>query len=150
MTATVRDARPPIAVVRVLNPMNRLLLRTPLGRLARPLALLEFTGRRSGRGYCVPVGWHDADGAPVVVTPAPWRPNFIGGAPATVHHRGRTQPMTGTLVTDPAEVADVLMSVLAGGASPRSMGLGIPVGHTVSAADVVAVDRAVIRFVPAG
>src|SRR4051794_21368801 len=44
-----RDAKPPLALVRMMNPVLRLLLRTPLARALRPFALLEFTGRRSGR-----------------------------------------------------------------------------------------------------
>ena len=48
MTAVARDARPPLALVRVINPTMRVVLRTPLGRLVRPVALLDFTGRRSG------------------------------------------------------------------------------------------------------
>jgi hypothetical protein len=94
MTAVVRDARPPTAMVAAINPILRALLRTPFARLAKHLALLEFSGRRSGRRYRVPVGWHQADGVPVVFTPAPWRANFQGGAPTTVHHRGRSQHMT--------------------------------------------------------
>ena len=99
MTAVVRDAHPPAVLVRVLNPIMRTLLRTPLGRLVRPFALIEFAGRRSGRRYRVPVGWHHADGVTVVFTPAPWRVNFSAGAPATVHYRGRTRPMTGMVVS---------------------------------------------------
>ncbi|HZQ86625.1 MAG TPA: hypothetical protein VFA83_17395 [Acidimicrobiales bacterium] len=146
MTAVVRDVHPPTAVIRVLNPVMRTVLRSPLGRLVRPFALLEFAGRRSGRRYRVPAGWYVVNGQPVVFSPAPWRVNFAGGATATVRHRGRAQQLTGTLVTDPDEVATALTSVLATGISPRAVGLDIPPGHTLNAADVLAVDRALIRF----
>jgi hypothetical protein len=96
------------------------------------------------------VGWHHADGVTVVFTPAPWRVNFSAGAPATVHHRGRTQPMTGMLVTDPAQVARSLESVLASGTSPRQVGLHVPSGHTITDSDVAATGRAMIRFRPHG
>ena len=148
MTATVRDARPPAALVRVLNPIMRVVLRTPLGRLVKPFALLEFSGRRSGRTYRVPAGWHDADGVRVVLSPAPWRANFAPSAPVVVHHRGRSQDMTGTLVSDPAEVARYIDALLVGGTPARQIGLHIPTGHTMSEADVLHVDRQIIRFDP--
>jgi hypothetical protein len=148
MTAVVRDARPPTAMVRVLNPIMRVLLRTPLGRMIGPLALIEFAGRHSGQRYRVPLGWHEADGVAVVFTPAPWRTNFSPGALATVHHRGRAQQMIGTLITDPDEVAHALRSVLTNGTSPHLVGLNIPAGHSVTAADAAAVGRAMIQFRP--
>jgi hypothetical protein len=146
MSTAVHDARPPAALVGSLNPIMRALLRTPVGRLVKPLALIDFQGRRSGRRYRVPVGWHEVDGAAIVFSPASWRVNFAGGAPATVHRRGHKGRMTGTLVTDPSEVATALQSVLAGGTSPRALGLDIPTGHTVTARDVMSVGRAMIRF----
>ena len=145
-TTDVRDARPPIAVIRVLNPIMRTMLRRPLGRFVRPFALLEFAGRRTGRHYRVPAGWHQADGVPVVFTPAPWRANFVDGAPVTVHHRGRTFEMTGTLVTAPTDVARALRWIFANGTPPRHVGLGMPADHDITAADVVSVDRTMIVF----
>ncbi|MEA2901513.1 MAG: hypothetical protein QOH36_1400 [Actinomycetota bacterium] len=145
-TPTLRNAMPPPAVLAVLNPVMRVVLRSPLGRLMKPLALLEFTGRRSGLRYRVPAGWHQAVGAPVVLTPAPWRANFAGGAAVSVYHRGRKQAMTATLVTDPDVVASAVRAMLADGTPPRAIGLKIPAGHTVTAADVTSVDRAMIRF----
>jgi hypothetical protein len=148
ITTAVRDARPPIAVIRVLNPIMRTVLRTPLGRLVRPFALLEFTGRRTGRHYRVPAGWHEAEGVPVVFTPAPWRANFVDGARVTVHHRGRTFEMTGTLVADPTDVARALHWMFANGTPPRAVGLDMPADHDITAADVVSVDRTMIVFAP--
>ena len=145
-TTGVRDARPPAALVRVLNPLTRGLLCTPLGRVASKLAVIEFSGRRSPRTYRVPVGWHQYDGSPVVFTPARWRMNFAGGAPATVHHRGRSFAMRGLLVEDPEAVAAALASVLTSGTSPGLLGLDLPPGHAVTASDVTSVDRAMIRF----
>lgn len=145
MTAVVRDARPPIALIRVLNPVMRMSLRTPLGWIVRPFALLEFRGRRSGKRVRVPVGWHHVDGDTVVFTPASWRNNFVGELPVTVRYRGRTHRLTGALVTDPEAVAATLRS-LSNGASLRKVGIAVPEGHAVTAADVRSVDRAMIRF----
>jgi len=148
MTATVSDARPPLAVIRILNPLMRAVLRTPLGRLVRPFALLEFSGRRTGRRYRVPVGWHEIDGLALVFTPAAWRQNFADRTAVSVRYRGFTQQMTGKLVMDPAQVAANLQSLFASGASPRSVGLDVPEGHTITASDVAAVNRAMISFGP--
>ncbi len=57
------------------------------------LALLSFTGRRSGRLYTVPVGYHELDGHGVVLTASPWRVNLTGGADVEVEHLGRQIPM---------------------------------------------------------
>jgi len=99
-------------------------------------SLLEFTGRRSGRRYRVPAGWHDAEGVRVVISPASWRANFANGTPVVVHHRGHAQHMTGTLVSDPAQVAKDIRAVLAGGTPANQIALNIPEGHTLTNSDV--------------
>lgn len=142
----VREARPPAAVIRVLNPIMRAVLRTPLGALVRPFALLEFEGRRSGRRYRVPVGWHAVGDERAVFSPAPWRANFAGGTGVTVRFRGRRQQLVGTLVDDPAEVAAALNQMCAEGSSLAKVGIKASKGHEMTAADVRAVDRALIRF----
>ena len=72
--------------------------------------------------------------------------NFSPSAPAVVHYRGHARHMTGTLVPDPAEVARYVGIVLAGGTSPRQVGLRVPTGHTITGADVIEVGRQIIRF----
>lgn len=128
----------------------RVVLRTPLGRLVRPFALLEFRGRRSGRPFRVPVGWHEIDAGFIVVTPAPWRVNFRDPLPVTVRLRGRRQELIGTLDDDAERVAAALRSLAERRGSLRLVGVVIPPGHRVTTHDVVAVDRTVIRFAPAG
>ena len=148
VTAPVRDARPPLALVRVMNPTLRLLLRTPLGRLVRPFGLLEFYGRSSGRHYRVPVGVHRIDDELAVFSPAAWRQNFAGGRSATLRFRGRTSAVTGVLVAEPTAVAALLCSLEAGGTPLTRVGLRVEPGHDLDADDVVAVDRAAIRLHP--
>ncbi len=149
-TVTARDARPPLLVVRAMNPIMRIALRTPLGRLITPFALLEFHGRRSGRLLRVPVGWHQIGTEHVVFTPAAWRVNFDGGLAVTVHAHGRHFPMIGTLDDDADSVANALQSLADQHGSLRPVGIDIPDNHHVTAADVAAVDRALIRFQPTG
>jgi hypothetical protein len=144
----VEDARPE-RLVRVLNPVLKPVLASPLGRLVGTFALLEFRGRRSGRAFRVPVGLHEVEGTLVVATEAGWRRNFDGGASAIVRHRGRTRAMVGTLVTDPEVVARGLNAILAGGVKPSTLGLQVPDGHVLTADDVRAVRRVLIELRPA-
>jgi hypothetical protein len=147
-TSVVRDSRPPRVVVRVANLVVRPLLRMPVARLIKPLALLEFHGRRSGQRRRVVVAWHVIDGVGFVVTPARWRTNFIGGHPATVHRRGHSTALVGTLEPDPAAVAAALNRLLDNHTPPRSLALNIPAGHVLDAHDIASTDRALIRFEP--
>ncbi|HZX56551.1 MAG TPA: hypothetical protein VFE86_17815 [Ilumatobacteraceae bacterium] len=142
----VVDAPPPKAALRVVNPLVRLVLRTPIARLVEPLALLEFDGRRTGRRRRIVVGWHFIDDQPLVVTPAKWRANFVGGGVATVRWKGNVAEFVGTLDTDPAVVAAAINALLNAGATPRSLALRIPAGHVMSAADVTATRRGIVRF----
>ena len=144
--STVGDARPPAVVVGVTNFIMRPLLRTPAAKLIKPLALLDFRGRHSGQRRLIVVGWHVIDDVGFVITPARWRSNFVGGHPATVHHRGRSMTLVGTLETDPATVAGAINRLLADHTSARSLALHIPEGHPFDADDVGDTDRALIRF----
>jgi hypothetical protein len=144
--AAISDARPPRALLAVVSPPMRLLLRTPLGRSIGGLALLSFDGRRSGRRYRVVAGWHHGPGGPVVVTPAGWRHNFAGGHAATIHHRGRRFDAIGRLDGDAADVAEVINHVLASGTSARALALRVPAGRRLHPDDVRGLGRAAIRF----
>jgi hypothetical protein len=66
-----------------------------------------------------------------------------------VTHLGRTHLLRGSLVRDPAVVADAFNQLLATGIKPSLTGLRIPTDHIVTAEDVVEVDRVLIRFEPA-
>jgi len=147
MSAAVRDALPPKAVGRLLNPVVRALLCTPLARRIDGLALLTFRGRRSGHRYHVPVGWHEAEGLLVVFTPSTWRVNFTDGVAVTVRHRGRARQMIGRLVTDPNAVARALNYVLKHGTSSRRVALHVATGYTLTPADVTLVRRAMVQLI---
>ena len=145
MTVDVQDNRSE-TLSRVLNPLMRGLLRSPVGRLIGRFGLLEFHGRRTGRRYLVPVGLHGAPGDLVVFTPARWRLNFSGGSPATLHHRGKSHPVRGVLVDDPSTVAERLRRQFEADTKPRDVGLRVRPGHMITATDVAAVNRAIIRI----
>lgn len=144
--SAVSDARPPALIVQLTNLIMRPLLRTPLGRLIKPLALLEFTGRRSGTRRRVVVGWHGDGTTAIVLTPAPWRANFDHGYPSTVYWRGQHSTVIGTLDTDPYRVAAAITALLQAGTPPRSLALHIPAGHTLDHTDITYTNRAIIHF----
>ena len=105
----VTVAHPPDALLRAMNPVVKFLLRTPLagGGLGRQMMVLNFTGRKSGRQFSVPVSAHQIDNALYALASAGWTANFANGANADVLHNGKTTSMRGELIRDPAAVADL-------------------------------------------
>lgn len=146
MSEPVTDALPPAAVLGLMNPLMRLVLSTPLGGPIGALALLEFTGRRSGRAYRVPVFLRELDGRAFVITPAPWRANFVHGAPVLVHHRGRARPMVGTLDPDAEVAARAVRTLLANGVPDRQIGIRVSEGHRVTVDDMERLGRRILRL----
>ena len=77
MTNAVKRSVPPAALIRLGNPLVRLLALSPLhGMLDGSVVLLHVTGRKTGRRYDVPVGYVDMEGKLAVVTIARWRGNL--------------------------------------------------------------------------
>jgi hypothetical protein len=56
----VERRHPPDALMRAVNPLVRWLLER--GRLGNQLLVLHYTGRRTGRRFDVPAGYHSIDG----------------------------------------------------------------------------------------
>jgi hypothetical protein len=86
-----------------LNPLLVALLRSRLHwPLSAALMAVTVTGRRSGRRYTIPVGYHDVGDAIVVMVSdaahRQWWRNFHGGAPATLWLRGRPVAAHGVVV----------------------------------------------------
>jgi F420H(2)-dependent quinone reductase len=111
----VRSYEPSAAFERLTragNVIMRPLLRSRLGRRIDDLALLTFTGRKSGRGYTIPVAYHVLDGNGVVLTSHAWKANLRGGADVEVVHHGERIPMRAEVVEDPREVARIYGALL--------------------------------------
>lgn len=106
-------AHPPRAVLRVLNPTVRFLMRTPLGKPMRQwLILLRFTGRKSGRLLEVVITAHRLDGELIVLTDGRWRVNFRGGRDLEWDYQGRTTAGRGVLVEEPHAVGEIYRRVI--------------------------------------
>jgi hypothetical protein len=101
---------------RVLNAVMRVLLRSPLHRLrSSRVLLLEFTGRRSGRSYCLPVSYWQPDADHVVcLTSAEWSVWWrnLDGAELAVWLRGRRRAGRSELVHDPIRRRELVSSFL--------------------------------------
>jgi hypothetical protein len=127
MAATIEMSHPPQALLSAVNPALRFALRVPgLGSSLKEFMVVEFTGRKSGRHFSVPVSAHRLDGDLYVILAAGWKHNFTDGARAEVTHAGRKTPMQALLIKDPAAVADIVHRVATGYGpkkAQRSMGL---------------------------
>lgn len=129
MTA-IEASHPPDAVMRVLNTLLRSVAGVPvLGSTFKDFMVLKFTGRKSGKAFAVPVSAHHLDGDLYAMMSAGWKYNFTDGLPVDVVHAGKTAPMTGRLIKDPATVADIAFRVASGyGAKRAQRAMGFTFG----------------------
>ncbi len=105
----VDAGHPPSALMRLVNPAMRFVLRSPLAGLARgQFMVLSFTGRKTGRRYSIPLSAHLIDGQLYALTGNPWKQNFRDGGPVQVVYGGTTSAMRGELIRDRAVVSDLL------------------------------------------
>jgi hypothetical protein len=102
-------SHPPHAAQKAINPIIRLLLRTPVfGRARKLLMVVSFKGRKTGRQYAIPVSAYQIDNDLYALIQGSWKQNFRdGGATAQVLHDGTTTTMRGELIQDRAAVADI-------------------------------------------
>lgn len=99
---------PPDPLLRAVNPVLKWLLGTPLaGPLRKQLMVLNFTGRKSGNQFSIPVSAHVIDKDLYALAGANWKYNFKGGAPARVVYAGKKTAMQGELIADRATVHDL-------------------------------------------
>jgi hypothetical protein len=148
-TATrVRLSPPPPALMRMVNPLVRRLLTSPVfGRRIALQALLEFTGRRSGRTLRIPVCVHTIEGVSMVFTERPWRLNFTDPVPVTVTQQGRVRHGRAVLLdATPQQVGTALRTALDNGASTFEVGLKVRGGHDPTAEDLSTIARSLIRI----
>lgn len=124
---------PPVALARAANRIVRPLLLSPLHMLAsRRLMLLEYTGRRTGNRYRIPVAyrpWGDI-AAEVLATSVGtgWPVNLRAGRPVRLLLRGRWRTAEPSIVERPEEVADLLGDLAArqGPHAVAALRVGLP------------------------
>jgi hypothetical protein len=112
-SAPVEPSHPPAVLLRVSNPVMRLLLRSPVGGpMRKQFMVLRFTGRKTGRRYDIPVTAHRLEGELYALTDARWRNNFRGGADVEVTLDGHVTRMRGQLLDDPETVAPIYADII--------------------------------------
>jgi hypothetical protein len=140
-TAAVTRRKPPIRLVRTINPLMRRLLRSPAHRwLDGAVLVLHITGRRSGRHYDIPVGYHQGHGSLWVFTDSPWRANLRRGADIYVTLHAVRTPMRAELEEHPEHVAKVYaerIKQLGWQAAQRRLGIKIHVSRTPTHEELV-------------
>lgn len=105
---TITVSHPPPIVLKVVNPVLRLLLHTPLlGAAREQFMVISFKGRKTGRPYTIPLSAHRIDDNLYALTGAPWKRNFRDGATAKVLLDGKTTTMHGELIQGRAATADL-------------------------------------------
>jgi hypothetical protein len=150
-------SHPPDALLRIVNPILKLMLHTPFAGPARhQLMVVNFTGRKSGNHYSIPLSAYVIDGVLYAMTPATWKANFRDGAAAQVLHDGKSTAMRGELITDKAQVTNLYSRCAESYGvkrAERAMGLGfrdhqMPT-HDQFAEAVDELNLRAIRFTPA-
>ncbi|MBO0679127.1 hypothetical protein JRC04_16810 [Mycolicibacterium sp. S2-37] len=153
---TIDVGHPPELLLKIVNPALRTALKTPLGRALKQFMVLEFTGRKSGRTFSIPVSAHHLDGDLYAILEAQWKYNFRDGAAARVTNGGKTTRMRGQLITDTATVADIAHRIAQNyGAKKAQQTMGLKFdGAAVPSLEefteaVTRLKIAAIRFAPA-
>jgi hypothetical protein len=124
----VQQALAPAAMVKVINPVLRTILGSPVhGIASKGLMVLHVTGRRTGRVYDVPVGRHELDGQLLTFGGGGWRVNLRGGADLDVTLDGRRRRAHAELEEDPARVAEIFVRLLQGLGPKRANRVGLKV-----------------------
>jgi deazaflavin-dependent oxidoreductase (nitroreductase family) len=92
------------------------LLRSPLHRLiSGSTMLVQYTGRKSGKAYAVPVNYLSADGALITLSLHSrtwWR--SLRQSPVTLRLRGQDVPARAEVFETPEDVAQALLAVVRG------------------------------------
>ncbi|MBN1119967.1 MAG: nitroreductase family deazaflavin-dependent oxidoreductase [Anaerolineae bacterium] len=96
---------------KVYNPFMKAVLRSPLHWLAdRSTMLITYTGRKSGKEYCIPVNYV-RDGDRLLSTSMAdrvWWRNLRGGEPVQIVMKGKTYRGTGRVFEVEQEVSERL------------------------------------------
>jgi hypothetical protein len=109
----VEEQLAPPALLKVINPLFRRILTSPLhAPMSKGLMVLHITGRKTGNLYHVPVGRHELDGQLLTYGGGAWRNNLRGGADLRVTLDGRERSGHAVLDEDPERVAQVFTKLL--------------------------------------
>lgn len=96
-------------ISRLTNLVPSLVLHSPAHRLmSGRYAVLEFTGRSTGRTFRTPVAYVQDGSRVLLTTDSPWWNNLVAHPEVRLRLRGREVPGTARIVRDDAEATAVL------------------------------------------
>lgn len=101
----IERIHPPRWINRTFNPLIRRLAVRVKG-LQKFVIVLHFRGRKSGRRFDLPVGYHLHEGQILLLTNSPWRYNFAGGQGIEVTYHGQRRPARAFLIENVERVAE--------------------------------------------
>lgn len=139
----------PKGLFKMVNPVMKAVLRSPLhGRVSGSLMLLSFKGRKTGKVYSTPVGYHEVGGDLLVFTHSPWWRNLQGGAPVKLVIQKKALRGYAEAVEDEEEVflsAQHLLSKI-GIQNARRLGIFLNKGHEPSEEELRAATKGTIML----
>src|SRR6266702_1884895 len=111
----------PLWMFKIMNPVMKALLRSPLHRLLDgTLVLLTYTGHKAGKQYTIPIGYFVwEEGELLSFSSARWWTNLRSKPPVTLLLKGRHVQAVPTVIEKREAVIDTL-EVFIKGLGPRS------------------------------
>ena len=120
----------PLWIFKVMNPIMKGLLRSPLHRLlSGTLMLLTYTGRKTGKQYTIPIGYFVwGEGELMSFSSARWWTNLRSSPPVTLLLKGRRVQAFPTVIEQREEVIDTLEEFIKrlGPHTARRLPIGLP------------------------
>ena len=120
----------PLWMFKIMNPVMKGLLRSPLHRLLDGmLVLLTYTGRKTGRQYTIPIGYFAwEEGELMSFSSARWWTNLRSNPPVTLLLKGHRVQAIPTVIEEHEAVIDTLEEFIKrlGPRAARRLPIGLP------------------------
>ena len=139
----------PLWMFKIMNPVMKGLLRSPLHRLLDgTLVLLTYTGRKTGRQYTIPIGYFAwEEGELMSFSSACWWTNLRSKLPVTLLLRGRRVRAVPTVIEERDAVINTLEEFIKrlGPRVARRLPIGLPRDREPTRDDLRDVPRGIAR-----
>jgi hypothetical protein len=120
----------PLWIFKVMNPIMKGLLRSPLHRLlSGTLMLVTYKGSKTGKQYTIPIGYFAwGEGELMSFSSARWWKNLRGRPPVTLLLKGRRVQAVPTVIERREAVIDTLEEFIKrlGSRAARRLPIGLP------------------------
>lgn len=105
-----REGPPDWLFKNIINPTMKTILRSPFhGLLSNGLAIITFTGRKSGKIYRTPVAYHvESDNVVYVFTRSPWWKNLTDATSINLRIKGKNRQFKPEIIQDNARVWEII------------------------------------------